>query len=83
MSNVPSIHIMCTRSDFSRTAVSSSILENRKPPSPEMDMTFSEGRTIVAAMAQWQCDAQCLLSIRNQYLAGPETIKVPGQPQME
>jgi hypothetical protein len=42
---------MCTRFDWSRTAVSSSIAEKRKPQSPEINKTFSAGRTSVAAMA--------------------------------
>ena len=35
-----------------RTAVSSSMAEKRKPPSPDIDRTFSAGRTSVAAIAQ-------------------------------
>jgi hypothetical protein len=36
MSYVPSTQTMCTRLALSRTAVSSSMAENRKPPSPEI-----------------------------------------------
>ena len=52
MSYAPSIHTRWTRLHLSRTAVSSSTAENRKPPSPEIEITFSPGRTRHAAMAQ-------------------------------
>jgi hypothetical protein len=48
---VPSIQIRWTMCDRSRTAASSSIAENRKPPSPEIESIISCGRTIVAAIA--------------------------------
>jgi len=52
--------------DFKRTAVSSSIAENRNPPSPEI--TFSLGRTRLAAIAQWQADTKRLwLSLYSKF----------------
>jgi hypothetical protein len=43
---------MWTMFALRRTAVSSSMAEYKKPPSPEIERTFSAGRTIDAATAQ-------------------------------
>ena len=52
MSSVPSIHTRCTKLHWSRTAVSSSTAENRKPPSPDTEMTLRAGSARQAAIAQ-------------------------------
>jgi hypothetical protein len=42
-----------------RTAVSSPIAENRKPPSPEIEITFSLERTSDAAIADGAFELVC------------------------
>ena len=59
-----------TRFIFSRTAVSSSMAENRNPPSPEIETTLFPGRARVQAIAHGNLVAVSVLRERGlRYLA--------------
>src|ERR1700756_4956267 len=67
---------MWTRLHFKRTAVSSSVAENRNPPSPEMEITFSPGRTR-------QADPQRLLPVGHEDLPSTEAVQISCEPDVK
>ena len=67
---MPSLQTRWTIGEFKRTAVSNSIAENKKPPSPDTETTFLPGSTKVAAIAQGSATPSVCIPLLNNNLRG-------------
>lgn len=74
--------MMCSTLALRRTAVSSSMLDCRKPPSPETDTTLRLGLTSHAPMAHGSATPMVCWPLEI-ITARPEAVEIAGDPDVE